>query len=71
MNLLEHAAAALLGPGWTNPGLAHLLGMNPRTVRRMRNDGGQVPDGVKRDLETLLRDRGQQIDTLLETLAHG
>ena len=65
MTLLERAGLALYGSECWRSQLRADLELHPRTFRRMVQDDGAVPAGVRRDVEQILRDRVLALDALL------
>lgn len=69
MHVLEAAGRCLYGPygdRWRE--IRQDLKLNERTFRRMLNAGREIPEGVSKEVETMLRDRAQAIDQALEAL---
>jgi len=59
---------ALFGPSWQTP-LGEALGVSPRTVRYWASGSRAVNDGARKDIRTLLQDRGAQCLALASEIA--
>lgn len=64
---LARAGTLLFGPHWKGQ-FSDRFSLAYRAVRRIAGDDA-VPDGLAIEIETALRDRANEIDGLLETLA--
>jgi len=65
--LLRRIGEALFGPHWLNP-LSDLLGVNPRTVRRWRDNEFIIPDDVWTRLSRLCWTRAKKLEDLATEL---
>lgn len=63
------SAGELLWPGHWRAQFEDRLNLSNRSLRRMLRGDMTVPTGLVRDIETILRDRATDIDSLLETIA--
>lgn len=64
---LRTAAKLMFGPNWRTPFCA-TFNIGDASLRRIIKDERIVPRGLARDVETALRDRANEIDSLLESI---
>jgi hypothetical protein len=62
-DLLSRVGLALWGAHWQSP-LARVLSVNDRTVRRWVSGESPVPSGIWGDLDGIIRERSEGLDTL-------